>query len=138
MIELYYKAGITHGERSVAFILKSSKYRLLKTRRINREISRNEVESVGLIYALNHIVHRYKKKKVMLYIDSKYIRDALKKKNQFEYINKTKIIATANLRDVIGTFKNIGLKNMPKNDDAEELNHVYEECCLDNIELTEN
>jgi ribonuclease HI len=138
MIEIYYRSGIKHGQRAIAFILKSSKYRLLKTRKIEREISRNEIESVGLIYALNHIISRYKKKKVIVYSDSKYLRESLKKKNQFEYANRTKVQATASLRDVIGTFKSIEFKNPPQNDHMEELEHVYEECCLDGIELTEN
>ena len=143
MINIYTKAGTLKGNSIISIILKSQKYRWVKAFRINQDLPKNSftksvtLDALGILYALKHIKDRYKKKKVILYSDSTHISSALNTKHG-EYVNKTKIHAIECLRDVIGTFSNITVKNFSnKCEHKDELEHIFVECALDRIEIDE-
>jgi ribonuclease HI len=139
MIEVYCKSGILDNkQRTISFIIKSSKYKWLRAMNVNNggNLTQNQLESIGLLFALNHIKSKYRKKKVVVYTDSYYLTNALAKKNG-EFINKTNVYATDGLRSFMGSFNNLKIKEFPEDEHRDELIHVYTECGLDNIELNE-
>ena len=143
MIEIYVKSGTIKGKSAISFILKSQKHKWIKAFCVNKNLPENSftksiaLDSVAVICSLRHIKNKYKKKKVTVYSDSSHVLSALKTKGD-EYVNKTKISAIENLRDLTSTFHNISIKKLPdKCEHRDELEHIFIECALDDIELNE-
>jgi hypothetical protein len=143
LINIYIKAGTIKGNSVISLILKSQKYKWTKTFRIEENLPKNSftksitLDALCMLYALRHVKDRYRKKKVLVYSDSSHLIGALKKKNG-EYTNKTKIGMIDNLRNYIGTFSNLHIKNFTKECEyKEELEHIFVECALDQIEIDE-
>lgn len=144
MINIYVKSGTLKGNSVVSLILKSQKYKWTKAFRIDENLPDNSftksitLDALGVLYALKHVRDRYKKKKIIVYNDSSHISTALKTTEDGEYINKTKINAVDYLRDFVGTFNNLSFENFSeKCEYKEELDHIFIECALDQIEIDE-
>ena len=138
------KTGTLKGNSVVSLILTSQKYKWTKAFRVDKNLPDNSftksivLDAVGLLYATKHIKDRYRKKKVIVHSDSSHISNALKTEENGEYVNKTKIEAVDNLRDSIGTFNDISLKVFKEDCEyKEELEHIFIECALDQIEIDE-
>ena len=136
MIEIYAKSGILKKTPVVSIILSSSKYRWVKSFQWKEEVTKPFIEAIGLYYALKHIKSKFMKKDITVYVDSPYLMNALEKKDD-KYVNNTKLEAMERLRNKIDSFHNITISEMPDNESAEELDHIYLECALDGIEIDE-
>lgn len=143
MINLYLKSGTLKGHSVITLILKSQKHKWTKAFKIKSDLPENSytksitLDAIGTLYGLRHIKEKYKKKKVTIYTDSSHVHLALKTKGD-KYINKTRIKSINNLRDFIGTFGNISIKKFfDKCEYKNELEHIFIECALDNIEIDE-
>lgn len=136
-MEVFIKSGIVEKNPVISMIMKYQKHRWLKTHLIKEDMTKSKIEAVGLLYALRHIKPKYHKKKIKVYTDSHYLKEALQKKKG-KYKNKTSVAVMESLRDYVDGFPNITLHNFPDGcEDCEELMHVYLECGLDGIELDE-
>jgi ribonuclease HI len=143
MISIYMKCGTLEKSPAICFILKSQKYKWTKANKIKIKLPENSftksiaVDALGLIYALKHVKNKYKRKKVSIYTDSNHIHTSLERKND-KFINNTKIEIVNRLRDVTCAFSDIDVRNFDENCEfKEELEHIFIECALDEIELNE-
>ena len=144
MIRIFVKAGTIQGHAALVFILDSQKHRWTKAHKITQDLPQNTftksilLESVGIMFALKHIKNKNKKKKIIIYIDSKFILSALEHKDD-KFTTKTSNLAVKRLRDVVGCFNDLQFENFI-DDYAEfkqDLEHIFIECALDNIEIDE-
>ena len=131
-IEVYTKSGIINDQPVSAFILKSHRHKWLKTQKFDTHVTKKQADSLGLIWALKHIKTKHKKKKIIIYTDSEYMTEFLSDLNKSSSVNSTK-----SLRDCLSEFVEWEVKPFPLNELSEELNHIYQECGLDGIELEE-
>lgn len=143
LIDIYVKTGTLKGNSVISLILKSQKFKWTKAHKVNKNLPDNSftksifLDAMGVVYAAKHIKNKYKKKKVVLYNDSSHILNALKTKNG-EFINNTKFEIIRDVRNIIGTFNNIKVKKFNKKCEfKEELDHIFIECALDDIEIDE-
>jgi ribonuclease HI len=137
MIDIYIKSGLVSDKPVIAFILKSRKYRWLKTCLVKQKLTKKQIESMGVIYALKHIKPKYYKKKIKLYLDSQYLMTMLAMNGRQYKVNNSSVLITKDLRDFMMRFNNLKIDKMNECEDVEELIHVYKECGLDDIELNE-
>jgi hypothetical protein len=143
MITIFTKSGTLKGNSAVAIILKSQKHKWTKSVKVASMLPDNSfsksivLDAIAILHSLKHIKSKYKKKKVIVYNDSIHIMSALKKEED-KFVNKTKLNAIEALRDTVGTFNNLEIKQFPKKCEyVEELNHLFIECALDKIEIDE-
>ena len=146
MINIYTKSGTLKGVSVISIILKSQKYKWTKAFRVDHKLPDNSftksiiLDALSVLYALKHVRDRYRKKKVVVHNDSNRIALALKTNDdeEGEYTNKTSIQIIEYLRDMSGTFSNLSLDEFSeKCEHKKELEHIFIECALDNIELDE-
>ena len=144
MISIYLKCGVLKKSPVICFILKSQKYQWTKANQIKTELPDNSftrsitIDMMGLMYALKHVKNKYKRKKVSIYTDSSHIHSSLKRNENNEFINKTKIEIVDRLRNIMCAFSDVEIKNFNEQCKfKEELEHIFVECALDEIEIDE-
>lgn len=146
MIDVYVKAGhIYTGNRGnktkkniVAMIITSSKFRWTKTFQIDEDLTRFQLECFGVIIALNHIRHKFRKKEIRVLTDSHFIQQMTSCNKYNEYTKNSKLEMVDDMRLVINRFTNIRFKKpLKKDENWEELEHIYTECGHDDIILNE-
>jgi len=143
LIDIYIKTGTLKGNSVVTLILKSQKYKWTKAFKINKQLPDNAytksicLDTIGTIYAIKHLKNKYRKKKITIYNESSHISNALKMEDG-EFKNNTKFEIINNMRDLIGTFSDVEIKEFDeKCEFKEELEHIFIECALDDIEIDE-
>ena len=138
MINIYIKSGLIRKQPIVAFILQHDKYRWLKTNIIHYKLTLKEIESLSILIALKHIQDKYICKPINIYVDSEYLLSMLKRDNNNEYIQlNSSVNISKHLREIILDL-NVNIYSIDHtSDNYQELNHVYQECGLDHIELNE-
>lgn len=138
MIELYVKSGLIRKKPVIAFILKAPKHRWLKTKVLEDNLTKKQLESMGCLIALSHIKRKHYKDNATIYTDSTYLLDILDMDADGNFIRQnTSVDITKHLRYLIKDMGRIQIMQMPDDEDCEELHHVYQECGLDHIELEE-
>lgn len=139
MIEIYVKSKVIYHKPVVAMILKSNRTRWLKTKILDVGGCKKEMASLGVIIALKHIIDKFRRKPIAVYVDSKYLLEMMSRNPNGEYKHKNSSVKmTKLLRSVIDReFPKLDFRAMPNNDDYKELQQVYVECGADGIELDE-
>lgn len=137
MIELYVKSGIMRKKPVVAFVLRSSKHQWLKTLQLKGNWTQKQIESFGCLLAIKHIKPKWLKD-VILYTDSEYLLDILAVDEENRFIREnTSVDMSKHLRSLIIDTGCISIHEMPCDAYYEELDHVFQECAFDDIELNE-
>lgn len=136
MIEVLSKGGIVNNKSVISFIIKSSKHRWIKTHLIDK-MSLKQTEIISLIWALQHIVPKKRRKAITIHIDSQYLFELLERDEQGEYKNDSSLDISTYLRLLFDQFDDVKFNIEPEGNDWEELQHVYAETGYDDIILDE-
>lgn len=117
----------------------SGKHRWLMTKRLdNIKLSKKEIEALGCIVALSHIKPKFIRRQIELFTDSSYIYSMLDSNKKGFKRPHTSVPLMEILRGMVLRYSDFQIKRMnDKDDNKEELLHVYQECGLDKLELTE-
>jgi len=151
MIAVYVKAGVFERKdgrkkvkrHAVAIILQATRYRRLKTLHFP-EMTKPQLDAVALTFALNHIKQKFRKKRIKIFSDSAFIHQTTKQDRQGNYVTGSGLEPVLVLRDTLDRFTDAKIvmptkdkKKKWKDENWEELLHVYQECGLDDIILDE-
>ena len=152
MLAVYVKSGVVErkdGRKKVkrnvvAIILQATRYRRLKTLHLP-EMTKPQLAAVALTFALNHIKPKFRKKRIKIFTDSAFLHQVTKQDRKGNYVVGSRLEPVLVLRDTLDRFPDTKLylpakdkKKKWKDENWEELMHVYQECGLDDIILDED
>lgn len=138
MISIYLKSGVIKKQSAICMILKSQKFKWTKAYKIDDKFLPDNsysksivIDSIAALYSLKHIKDKHRKKNIIIYTDSKNIHGFIKLKN-------SKIEAVDRVVDFKNSFNNVVIKKLNKKCEfKDELEHLFIECALDDIEVDE-